>query len=220
MKQSDTQREFLEKSTTLYHASLPGSPAEKHLVNRGLLTETSREQLNRFRLGFVEDPEPGHEQYRGMLSIPYLRWAPGKGWSVASIRFRCIQEHKHGDGCHKYNTVAGDRSRIFNTVSLLQETEDVGIAEGEFDAITATLCGIETAGVGGAKAWKKHFRKPFLGYRNVFVFTDGDQAGREFGGRVAEELPNARIIPMPEGQDVGSIVAAHGKQELLRRVYR
>lgn len=219
-KLSDTQKKFLVDATTQYHAALPGSAAEQHLESRGLLTPSTRETLGAYRLGFVDDPLPGHEMYRGMLAIPYLRWAPGKGWSVVSMRFRCVTEACTHDGHSKYNTVAGDSGRLYNTISLLRDSEDVGIAEGEFDALSATFCGLETAGIPGAKGWKKHFRKPFLGYRRVFVLCDGDKAGREFGEKVASDLSNAVIIMMPEGQDVSSIVASQGKQGFMGRIYK
>ena len=219
-KLSDTQKKFLEEATTRYHGTFPGSEAESHLENRGLLTPTSQEQLNAYRLGFVDDPLPGHEMYRGMLAIPYLRWAPGKGWSVVSMRFRCVTEGCAHSDHGKYNTVAGDTGRMYNTVSLLRDTDDAGIAEGEFDALSATFCGLETVGIPGAQGWKRHFRKPFLGYRRVFILCDGDKAGREFGERVASDLPNGVIIMMPGKEDVSSIVASQGKQGFMRRIYR
>ena len=221
VKLSDTQKRYLEKATNQYHASLDGSAAESHLEKRGLLTPTTRTALSKYRLGFVEEPVPGHEQYKGMLAIPYLRWAPKAGWTVVSIRFRCLLEHQHGQPlCHKYNTVAGDTSRLYNTAALLEDSDDVGISEGEPDALSATLSGIPTAGVAGAQGWKKHFTKAFLGYRTVFVFGDGDSAGRTFANKVASGLPNGRAVIMPDGEDVSSIVASHGKQGLMKRIYR
>lgn len=223
-KLSDTQKQYLVDATTRYHQALPGSDAEEHLVKRGLLTPSTKERLDGYRLGYVSDPLPGHETYRGMLAIPYLRWAPGKGWSVVSIRFRCVTEEcavcaDKNSGHNRYNTVAGDTGRIYNTVSLLQDSEDAGITEGEFDALSATFCGLETAGLPGARSWKKHFARPFLGYRRVFILCDGDTAGAEFGKKVAADLPNGVIISMPENEDVSSVVASQGKQGLMKRIY-
>jgi DNA primase len=94
----------------------------------------------------------------------------------------------------------------------------VAITEGEIDAITAQVCGLPAVGVPGAQAWLPHFREPFLGYRDVFVLADGDEAGLRFANTVAGTLPNAKVIPMPPGQDVNSLVLSEGKQALLERM--
>jgi hypothetical protein len=173
--------------------------------------------MARFQLGFVADPLPGHEQYRGFLAIPYLRWSADKEWSVVSMRFRCVEDHEH-TGHGKYMTVAGDRPRLYNTLALLRPSPVVAITEGEFDAITAQVCGLPAVGVPGVQAWQPHFREPFLGYRDVFVLADGDDAGLKFANAVAGTLPNAKVIPMPAGSDVNSFVGKQGKEALLERV--
>ena len=73
--------------------------------------------------------------------------------------------------------------------------------------------------------WKPYFRELFLGYRNVNILADGDEPGLEFakaGGQAA--LPNARIIPMPDGEDVNSLVNTQGKsrsagKDLMRTMF-
>lgn len=212
-KLSQSQRTFLAAATKRYHASLPGSPAAEYLGTRGLAAPSISEEVALFRLGYVDDPLPGHEMYRGFLAIPYLRWAPDIGWQAVSIRFRRLD-----DGTPKYLTMAGDRPRLYNTLALLRRSAVVAITEGEIDAITADVSGIPTVGVPGAQAWQKHFREPFLGYRDVFVLADGDEAGMTFANTVAETLPNAKVVPMPPGEDVNSLVVQQGKQALLERV--
>lgn len=178
---------------------------------------TSQKVTDRFRLGYVADPLPGHEMYRGMLAIPYLRQAETGDWSVVSMRFRCIQDHNHS-GHGKYNTMAGDRPRLYNTRSLVQAHDTIAICEGELDAITALACGIQSVGIPGATAWQPHFREPFLGYESVYVLADGDEAGMRFARSIAETLPNAKIIPCPPGEDVNSWVLAGGAGQLKERL--
>lgn len=210
---SESQKTFLKTATSAYHRSLAGSPAEEHLRARGLGPETS----GKFRLGFVEEPEPGHEMFKGFLAIPYLRWSPENGWAVVSIRFRCIQDHDHvGHG--KYMTVAGDRPRLYNTLALLKPSPVIAITEGELDAITAQVCGLPAVGVPGSQAWQEHFREPFYGYRDVYVLADGDEAGMQFASTVAGTLPNAKVLPMPHGEDVNSYTLANGKEALMERI--
>lgn len=214
---SESQRSFLRTATEKYHADLNGSPADEYLRTRGLGFPSTKEALDRFNLGYVNDPLPGHEMYRGYLAIPYLRWSQDQVWSVVSIRFRCIQDHDH-KGHGKYMTLAGDRPRLYNTLALLKDSPRIAITEGEIDAITAQVCGIPAVGAPGAQSWQQHFREPFLGYREVFVLADGDEAGMQFARTIAGSLPNAKIIPSPEGQDVNSFVLDKGPDALLERL--
>jgi DNA primase len=212
-KLTESQRSFLKEAMIRYHSALEGSHAAEYLEGRALTAS----RVDKFRLGFVGDPLPGHEMFKGFLAIPYLRKSQNEDWSVVSIRFRCVYDHDH-KGHGKYMTVAGDRPRLYNTLALLRESPTVAVCEGELDAITAQLCGIPAVGVPGAQAWQSHFREPFLGYREVLVLCDGDDAGMAFGHTVAATLPNAKIIPMPPGEDVNSLVATKGMDALLERI--
>ncbi|MEO6086936.1 MAG: topoisomerase [Umezawaea sp.] len=217
---SDARKKSLVDATIRYRESLPGSPAEEYLATRGLMGESIATAVGRFRLGFVRDPVPGHEAYRGMLAIPYLRQTPSGQWTVVSIRFRCIVEacdHRfHG----KYNTVAGDRPRLYNTVPLAVSEDQIGISEGEIDAITATVSGVPTVGVAGTDAWLPHFAQPFRGYETVWVFQDNDDdgAGHRFATSVAGVLPNAVIVTALPGEDINSMIVKHGKAALLQKL--
>jgi hypothetical protein len=216
-KLNESQRQFLREAMEKYHASFNASAADEYLAARGLNFPSIREEVENFRLGFVDDPLPGHEQFRGFLAIPYLRRSEKHTGSVVSIRFRCVTDHSH-QGHGKYMTVAGDRPRLFNTLALLRRSPTIAITEGEFDAITAQVCGLPAVGVPGAAAWQPHFREPFLGYREVFILSDGDEAGYAFANTVAGSLPNAKIIPMPPGEDVNSFVQKNNPQALMERV--
>lgn len=206
-KLSQSQRDYLWAATKKYSESLPGSPAAEYLESRGIPPET------KFGLGYVTDALPGHEMYVGCLAIPYLRYSQWRGWFSASIRFRRLDDSKP-----KYLTTPGDKTRLFNTHALTRHSPDICITEGEIDAITAHLAGLPAVGVPGAQAWKPYFREPFLGYRTVNILADGDDAGMQFARHVAGTLHNARIIPMPEGQDVNSFVLEQGKEALLERI--
>ena len=214
-----SQRTFLQEATSLYVSNLPGSPAEEFLESRGLGSLDVKETVSKFRLGYVDGSESQHERYPGRLAIPYLRWSHEFGWSVATIRFRCVEDHNcKADGHPKYMSTPGDPPRLFNTSALLQNLDVIGITEGELDAVTATTCGIPSVGVAGAANWKKHFVEPFHGYREVIVFADGDKGGTEFAKNVAETLPNARVIQSPDGHDVNSLVNEQGRQYFTERV--
>lgn len=153
-----------------------------------------------------------------MLAIPYLRRTAQGDTVVVSLRFRCIESECPHPHHGKYNTVSGDTGRLFNTDALQGSWDAVGLAEGELDAITATICGLPTVGIPGAEAWKPHFREPFLGFETVWIFADGDQAGRAFADKTARKLPNAKAVPSAPGEDVNSEYLQHGKDYLRRKV--
>ncbi|AEL19820.1 DNA primase [Mycobacterium phage Iceman] len=214
---SESQKSFLREATERYRRSLNGSPAEEYLATRGLMFDSVKDEVDRFMLGYVDDPLPGHEMFRGFMAIPYLRWSREHGWIVVAIRYRCIQDHDHR-GHGKYMTAPGDQPWLYNTLALLREVPDVAITEGEIDAITAQVCGLPAVGVPGANMWKPYMRELFIGYRTVYVLADGDEPGAEFANRVALTLPNSRVIPMPPGEDVNSLVISKGKSALLERM--
>ncbi|QHB36952.1 DNA primase [Mycobacterium phage Roary] len=212
---SESQKAFLKEATDRYRASLSGSPAEEYLATRGLVTPNPKAQaeIDRFMLGYVAEPLPGHEMFRGCISIPYLRWHQEQGWMVVSIRFRRLDDAKP-----KYMTVAGDQPWLYNTLALISHSPRVAITEGEIDCITAQVCGIPTVGVPGAQMWKPYMKELFLGYRDVFVLADGDEPGMDFANKVAATLPNARVIPSPPGEDVNSMVLQDGPGALMDRI--
>ncbi|MDT0472804.1 toprim domain-containing protein [Streptomyces sp. DSM 41014] len=201
-------KSFLEEATARYEGELARSPsAVEYLKKRGL----SEDSAASYRLGFVENPLPGHETARGMLSVPYLTRS-----GVTTIRFRRLGD---GDG-PKYRSVPGDPPRIYNAHALLVPSDHIAICEGEFDAIAATEAGIPAIGIAGVSAWKSYFSRCFKGYRAVYILADQDDKGQgmEFAEKVAEQIKNARISPMPAGHDVNSFVLAYGRQALLDRL--
>jgi len=192
---------------------LPGSPGAEYLASRGLAGA-----IRTYGLGFVDEPLPGHEMYEGMLAIPYIRYPnPRKAGIIVAIRFRCIEDHEH-NGHGKYNTQPGDRPRLYNARALQTAQESIALCEGEFDAISAELAGVPAVAVPGVQAWRPHFRAPFLGYETVWILTDGDEPGRQFGNTIAQTLNNAKIIPSPDGMDVNSYINEYGPEALKERL--
>nr|WP_280485399.1 topoisomerase [Nocardia cyriacigeorgica] len=215
------QKQFLQEATLRYANSLRGSPAGEYLNTRGLLAPSI--DRDPFLFGYVANPLPGHEMFRGWLSIPYLRRMPGRPLTVVSIRFRCIEDHEH-EGHGKYMTLPGDRPRLYNTVDLLDSSPTICIVEGELDAATLRLCGIRAVGVPGAENWLPHFPEPFRGYETVYAVGDGDDAGQRFTrtvvGGVKGKIPplaNGKIIPFAPGEDANSIYVSQGRDALLER---
>lgn len=218
---SDSLKKSLVEATSRYRESLPGSPAEEYLASRGLMAPSVADEVAKYRLGYVDDPVIGHELYRGRLAVPYLRRASDGAWSVVGMKFRCVvidceqcREKQH----QKYLALSGGKPRLYNTRAIVDNDDEIGISEGELDALTASVCGIPTVGVPGAESWKDHFLPPFEGYETVYVFADGDDPGMRFATSVAKKLSNAKVVPMDRGEDVNSTVLKHGKGAFLAKL--
>lgn len=214
---SASQRTYLQDATTRYARAFRNSPVEEYLAGRGL-TDLDRAGLDPFLLGYVDDPLPGHEDYRGFLVIPYLRTGADGRLGVVSLRFRCGTTDCDHSGHGKYLTLPGDRPRLYNTADLLTPSRFVLLTEGELDAIAAHRIGLPAVGVPGSTAWRPWFREPFLGYESVYFPADGDKAGRKFAAATAKHLPNAKIIYLPDGEDVNSLIASEGAEAFKERL--
>ena len=195
MKQSLSQKELLGKATAKYAANI--YLAEDYLVSRGITKEAAR--LARF--GVVAEPEIGHEQFQGRLSIPYITKT-----GVVDLRFRSLNPAVEP----KYMGMTGAETKMYNVLDIDRAGDWIGVCEGELDTITLSVCvGMPCVGVPGANSWKKHYTRLLADFERVFVFADGDQPGKEFAASLARELP-VTIVSMGDGEDVNSAYVKYG----------
>ena len=181
------------------------NPAAEYLAARGL----DENAIATFRLGYVDEPLLGDEDYKGRLVIPYLTVN-----GPVDVRFRAL----HGAGA-KYMGRPGSTGRLFNVNALLKQGDTLAICEGEIDAIVAdAMCDIPAVGVPGANQWKDHWPLLFGNWQRVFVLCDGDSPGRDFGKRVAQAVDGAIPIHMPDGMDVNDLFLAEGRDAVRKRV--
>lgn len=208
---STSTRESLEAACQTYEEAMPGSPAEVYLKSRGL--DPTSEALASFRLGYVDRPVVGHEQYRGRLAIPYLTTA-----GITDIRFRALPEAS-ADG-PKYLSLPGAEARIFNPRGLSRPEPYVCVTEGELDCITATAAGLPAIGIPGSSMWRPYFGRALRWYQQVFVLADNDDkgAGLKFAEQIANSVKNVVIVPMPAGHDVNSFYVENGPEALRERL--
>jgi DNA primase len=200
---SKSQRELLAKATENYERSL--SEALPYLASRGITEETAR----MFRLGFVANPETGHELYQGKLAIPYL--TPS---GVIDIRFRSL----NADSGPKYLSRPGATTHIYNITALSQDTGMLVVCEGEIDTIIATQVGFTAVGLPGANNWKPYYSRVLDGWDKIMLFCDGDNAGREMAKTISRELDNVFPVFMPDNQDVNDVFLTEGADGLRKRV--
>jgi DNA primase len=191
----------LAKASALYADQFGKNARSESLASvRGYLKDHSVtfQMAQKYQLGYVADPLPGDERFRGALAIPYLST---KG--VTALRFRLFGRASK-IGQHK-----GQASRLYNTPAYFAAGETLGLAEGEIDALVATeVLGIPTLGVPGVENFKDFWLPGLKDFTSVFIFGDGDQAGRDFSEEMAERIGwRGRIIRLPDGEDISSLAA-------------
>ena len=202
MRLSKSQKELLEKATESYAQNL--QEIVPYLQSRGITEQTAV----MFRLGFVREPEMGHEPYVGKLAIPYLTPT-----GVIDIRFRSL----NSDGGPKYMSRPGATTHIFNINALSNDSDVLAICEGELDTVVATQAGFSAVGLPGANNWKSFYNRVLADWSKVILLCDGDNAGREMAKHLSRELDNVFPVFMPEGQDVNDVYLAEGAEGLRKR---
>jgi DNA primase len=203
---SDKRRRLLDRATTEYAESV--ALATTYLKGRGFDDET----IEYWQLGYVFEPLPGHERFRGYLSIPYLTRA-----GTVALKFRCI-EHDVCDGHPKYDSEAGIGSYLFGAQNFWVDSPFICVTEGELDAIACSVAGLPAVGVSGANKWQRHWSYCFEGYEDVIVLADGDKPGERLASNVGTHCNNARVITFPPGEDVNSFLIQHGPEALRVRI--
>lgn len=188
---SASQREALEEATVTYQAAVTAGAA-RYLLARGI----DQQAAATFRLGVVADPLPGHERFRGFLSIPYL----DRTGQPLTMRFRCIAEHEHRSHGHgKYMSITGEPARVYNVRAVHDADNEIHVAEGEFDAQVLTLAGLPAVAIPGASGWRNQHRRMLAGFSRVWVWGDPDDAGADFITRVSRSLRAAKGVRLRHG---------------------
>ena len=203
---SSDRIELLNEQAERYQESLVGNlDALEYMERRGF----DMMDLERFRIGLVESPEPGHQRFKGMLAIPYLRLG-----GVVQFRFRRIPGVTPGDG-PKYLSMEGEPSLMFNTDALHEANGEIHLAEGELDCMTLAKCGLHAVGMPGANAWKWRHSINLAGFNRIYIWGDPDEAGGAFVNRVLRALRQARPVRLQA--DVNDTFLAGGVEEIMRR---
>jgi len=212
---SPEQKVFYEQAASQYQRDLSSdTAAQDYLKGRGIGPELA----GLFRLGSVQSPLLGHENYRSRLAIPYI--TPG---GVVNFTFRCIENHVCKDvvryvddkgkehTCRKYLAADGERT-LFNVGDFKREGNALYVCEGEIDTLTLSACGFPSIGIPGVKNWKAHYTRCFADYVDggqLFCVADGDAAGAGMARFLSQEI-KARPIRPPKGEDINSIYSKGG----------
>lgn len=204
------QKQFFETAVSQYQSDLAAdTAAQAYLATRGI----GQQAAVTFRLGVVQSPLVGHEGYAHRLVIPYL--TPS---GVVNMRFRCLKDHDcKVASCPKYLGSEGMDGNLYNVLDLKKDSPFICVAEGELDALALSTAGLPAVGVPGVEAWKKHFSRCLEDFTTIYVFADGDKAGRKFASFLAREA-RARPVRMPDGKDVNQLYCEEGADALHKLI--
>lgn len=209
---SDSQRDSLTKAAHRYHESLP--EVLSYLEARGI----DRTAASGFLLGTVSSPAPGHERFRGMLSIPYLTPA-----GVVGFKFRRIDDSEEP----KYDSPSGQKPRLYNAQSLSDGGEVVLVVEGELGAIVAQRAlSVPSVGVPGVSTWigNPHWARCFADFDRIVVIPDNDSKedgsnpGLKLGQRIVKDLEGAELIAPPLGMDADEWILEAGADRVREAI--
>lgn len=188
-----------------YHNQLAGSEAEEYLIKeRGL----SKEVLRSFQIGFVGEPHPGDDIFRGMISFPFLTPT-----GPVAAQYRRV-----GDGSGARFLSRGSTKRPYNTNVFLQPHRKVFLCEGVIDTLTIADIGLPAVGLPGVDSWEKVFARAFRN-RKVVVLADGDDKGQgwDFANKVLRDVDECETI-LFEDEDVNSFFVKHGVDSLREKI--
>lgn len=204
---SAEQRKSLARAQEEYSRNL--TLAEEYLAARGIdLAAASSAGL-----GVVVEPIPGNEYMRGRLAIPYMTPA-----GPVNMTFRCMQPHDCKEHSHqKYMTWEGLDANLYNVRALDEANSAIAIAEGEVDALSSSLAGIPCVGISGAEKWKPHWKNVFEDFERIYVWQEGDEAGKRFAKRMSIEVGAIRVM-LPVKEDVNSLWVSTGAEGLRARI--
>jgi hypothetical protein len=199
---AESQRVFLERATAAYERDVDA--LGPFLVGRGI----TREAAVSARLGRVSEPEPGHERFAGMMSIPYV--LPS---GVVAMKFRRLD-----DGTPKYDGPSGQGARLYNAgVIASTHSNIIAICEGELDALVCTsVVGVPGVGRPGGGTWLDHWSRCFADFERVLIVADNDDKedgsnpGLKSAKAVQKRVPNSQIVLPPLGMDLGEWVLHDG----------
>lgn len=196
-RRSEESRKSQEELTQRQQKAL--SPRVRaYLHGRGI----SDEAIERYRLG------EGVDNHAGLVAIPYLTKLGG----VVGQKYRQIVDGRDP----KY--ISEGPVRLYNTLAFEEAdlTGLIAIAEGEFDALVLSECGIPAVGIPGVDTWKarREWRELFRGYQHVLFFRDDDEPGSRIAEQVARDLEGVRIVTLPE-KDVTDTYVRHGRGMVL-----
>ena len=115
----------------------------------------------------------------------------------------------------KYTYDFGATVKLFN-IEILSKIKKVIICEGELDVLLLKSKGFEAVtSTGGATSFQKDWI-PFFNDLDIYICLDNDKAGRLGTIKICQIIPQAKPIPLPQGEgikDVTNYFQKHSVEE-------
>jgi len=114
--------------------------------------------------------------------------------------------------------------RLPEVIAAISDKRDVFVVEGEKDADALVRLGLmATTNVGGGGKWRPEYSDTLRDAPGVIVIPDNDEPGRKHADAVCRDLPNARILTLPDlppKGDVSDWLSRGGTREMLEDLAR
>jgi DNA primase len=146
----------------------------------------------------------------GRITIPI----PNRERDIAF--FKLARDPEDDSGAPKMYATPGSSIELYGWEVIARKPQRLILAEGEFDRLVLEAKGFDAVtSTGGAGSWRPEWSSALSDIPEVFVCYDRDEAGESGSLRVARQIPNARIVNLPdevgEGGDVTDFFVRLGR---------
>ena len=140
-----------------------------------------------------------------VIDLYFLGWngqritIPITNLDAQVVAFKFAKDPADPTNSPKMLATPGARAELYGWERVLAKPTQIIICEGEFDRLV-----LESQGFGavtstcGALTFRREWGPCFDPIPSIYVCFDNDDAGRQGAQRVAEVLPRARIVRLPE----------------------
>lgn len=115
------------------------------------------------------------------------------------VAFKFAKDPADATDSPKMLATPGARAELYGWERVLAKPTQIIICEGEFDRLVLESQGYAAVtSTGGALTFRREWGPYFDPIPSIYVCFDNDDAGREGAQRVAEAIPRALIVRLPE----------------------
>lgn len=173
------------KPTARKQSSPEGATIAQLAAARGLNPDIVREELH-----WLDGPNPWRRD-QPAIEIPYY----DENEQLVRMRYRVNVE-----GDLKFLWGSGNTMIPYGLrfLSWARQVGQIIIVEGETDFAKLWENNIPALGVPGTQTWKPEWKEYLQGINDVVLWSEPDTAGQLFAKRLAEDIPDIRVIWAPE----------------------
>jgi DNA primase len=173
-----SQETDLKVLATVFHEALP-QRVRAYLQQRGIFDMV----IDRFLLGWNDL----------RITIPITN----REGHVAF--FKLAKDPDDRTDAPKMLTTPGSKVELYGWEHLNEKPQELIICEGEFDRLALESRGFAAVtSTGGAGTFRKEWADALKDIPKIYVCFDNDEAGRKGAERIAQMIPQARIIRLPD----------------------